>query len=411
MIRSILSRKMLIILMHGVAAGLPLGLTGALLQAWMTQAGVDLTTIGIFSLVGLPYTWKFVWAPLMDRYTPKILGRRRSWILIAQLALLPAILGLGASNPLDNPWNTAFFALLVAFFSATQDIALDAYRTEALDPKELGFGASLYVTGYRIGVPILSVSLGLLLVDQYQMSWNTVYMIMAAIMSLGVIATLLAPEPEIQPKAPKTLAEAAVQPFVEFFSRTGALEILLFVVLFRLTDTIGTALFSAFILKTGFTPTDLALVKSYTWVPTILGGIAGGLVMLRIGLYHSLWTFGILSAVSNLMYLALSTRGVDIPFLHATVIADYFCSGAATSAFSAFLMSAVNRQFTATQFALLSSFMAQGRVYLAAPAGWMAEKLGWQTYFIISTLLIIPGLLMLFRFKKWTLGITEEDKS
>ncbi len=400
---------MLVILIHGMAAGLPLGLTGALLQAWMTKAGVDLTTIGLFSLVGLPYTWKFVWAPLMDRFAPKILGRRRSWIVLAQLALMPAIFGLGATDPLSSPWTTAMFALLVAFFSATQDIAIDAYRTEALEPKELGFGASLYVTGYRIGVPIVSVTLGLLLVDQYQLSWNAVYFIMACIMGLGVVATFFGPEPASPPKVPKTLAEAAFKPFVEFFSRTGAIEILVFVILFRLTDTIGTALFSAFILKTGFTPTDLAVVKSYTWVPTILGGIVGGAVMLKVGLYRSLWIFGVLSAVSNLMYLALSMRGVDIPFLHATVVADYFCSGAATSAFSAFLMSAVNRQFTATQFALLSSFMAQGRVYLAAPAGWMAEKLGWQAYFIVSALLVIPGLLMLFRFKKWTLGISKDE--
>jgi PAT family beta-lactamase induction signal transducer AmpG len=242
---SIFSRRMLVILMHGLAAGLPLGMTGVLLQAWMTKVGVDLTTIGIFSLVGLPYTWKFVWAPLMDRYTPRILGRRRSWILIAQLALVPAILGLGLTNPLESPWTTAMFALLVAFFSATQDIAIDAYRTEALHPRELGLGASLYVTGYRIGVPILSVSLGLLLVDQFGMSWSAVYAVMASVMGLGVLATLLGPEPETQPQAPKTLADAAYKPFVEFFSRKGAFEILAFVVLFRLTDTIGTALFSS----------------------------------------------------------------------------------------------------------------------------------------------------------------------
>jgi len=410
---AVFNRKMGVVLIHGFASGLPLGLTTSLLQGWMAKENVNLTTIGLFSLIGVPYTIKFFWAPVMDRYVPPFLGRRRGWILLAQLALIIAICMLGFSNPVSSPFKTAWFALLVAFFSATQDIAIDAYRTDLLQTQEMGFGASLYVAGYRIGYPIFSSSIGFILSDY--VPWSTIYLIMAAAMFIGIVATYLGPEPELQVEHPSRLKDAIVLPFVEFFKRVGALEILLFVVLYRLADVIGTALLTAFLVKTGFSGTTIGIAKGNLWIPLILGGMIGGATMLKIGIYRSLWVFGILAALSNIFYMVLAASGPNVPILAVALSFDYLCNGMATAAFSAFLMTAVNKKFTATQYALLTSFMAQARVYLAAPAGWFAERLGWQMYFFLSIFLAVPGLLMLFRLKNWTLGaptteIVEEEK-
>ena len=389
------------VLLHGFASGLPLGLTTSLLQGWLAKENVDLTTIGLFSLVGLPYTIKFLWAPIMDRYVPP-LGRRRGWILAAQVALMSSICLLGFSNPVAAPFKTALFALLVAFFSATQDIAIDAYRTDVLPSRELGLGASLYVAGYRIGFPIFSSSVGFILSDY--LPWSTIYLIMAAAMSVGIIATFMGPEPPLPSEHPSTLKSAIVLPFVEFFKRVGAAEILLFVVLYRVADVIGTALLTAFLVQSGFSGATIGIAKGNLWIPLILGGMIGGATMLKIGIYRSLWVFGILAALSNVLYMALAASGPNIPLLAVALSFDYLCNGMATSAFSAFLMTAVNKQFTATQFALLTSFMAQARVYLAAPAGWFAAQLGWEMYFFLSIFLALPGLMMLLRFGHWTLG-------
>jgi len=401
------NRKMGTILLHGFSSGLPLGLTTSLLQGWMTREGVDLTTIGLFALVGIPYTFKFVWAPLMDRFVPPLLGRRRGWILVAQILLMISICLLGFTNPVASPLTTALFALFVAFFSATQDIAIDAYRTDVLRTQETGVGASLYVTGYRVGYPIFSSALGFILSDY--LPWSTIYMIMAGGMLIGVVATLIAPEPEVPVSHPSKLKDAVILPFVEFFKRTGAAEILVFVILYRLTDVIGTALLTAFLIKTGFSAVTIGTATGSLWIPSIIGGIIGGATMLKIGVYRSLWIFGILAAATNLFYLALASVGPNVPLLAVALSFDFLCSGMATSAFSAFLMSAVNKKYTATQFALLTSFMAQARVYLAAPSGWLVEHMGWQTYFVFSMCLALPGILLLFRFKRWTLGVPTKD--
>jgi len=401
------NRKMGTVLLHGFSSGLPLGLTTSLLQGWMAKEKVDLTTIGLFALVGIPYTIKFLWAPLMDRYIPPMLGRRRGWILAAQIVLMISICMLGFTNPVSSPYTTALFALLVAFFSATQDIAIDAYRTDVLETQETGVGASLYVAGYRVGYPIFSSSLGFILSDY--LPWSTIYMIMAAGMLIGVVATLMGPEPNVPVSHPSKLKDAIVLPFVEFFKRTGAGEILLFVILYRLADVIGTALLTAFLVKTGFSGLTIGVAKGNLWIPLLVGGIVGGATMLKIGVYRSLWVFGILAALSNLFYMWLASAGPNVPLLAVALSFDYLCNGMATSAFSAFLMTAVNKKYTATQFALLTSFMAQARVYLAAPAGWFADRMGWQTYFFFSMFLALPGLLMLFRFKRWTLGVPTKE--
>ena len=391
------------VLLHGFSSGLPLGLTTSLLQGWMAKEKVDLTTIGLFALVGIPYTIKFLWAPLMDRYVPPLLGRRRGWILAAQIALMISICMLGYTNPLSSPFTTALFALLVAFFSATQDIAIDAYRTDVLQTQETGMGASLYVAGYRVGFPIFSSSIGFILSDY--LPWSTIYLIMSAGMLIGVVATFMGPEPNVPVSHPANLKAAIVLPFVEFFKRAGAIEILIFVVLYRLADVIGTALLTAFLVNTGFSGLTIGSAKGLLWIPLIVGGLVGGATILKIGVYRSLWVFGILAALSNLLYMALAAAGPNVPLLGVALSFDYICNGMATSAFSAFLMTAVNKQYTATQFALFTSFMAQARVYLAAPAGWFAERMGWQSYFLFSMFLALPGLFMLFRFKRWTLGV------
>jgi PAT family beta-lactamase induction signal transducer AmpG len=406
-ITAMFNRKMGTVLLHGFSSGLPLGLTTSLLQGWMAKEKVDLTTIGLFALVGVPYTIKFLWAPLMDRYVPPLLGRRRGWILVAQIVLMISICMLGFTNPASSPYTTALFALLVAFFSASQDIAIDAYRTDLLHTQETGVGASLYVAGYRVGFPIFSSSIGFILSDY--LPWSTIYMIMAGGMLIGVAATLMGPEPEVKVSHPSKLKDAIILPFVEFFKRTGAGEILVFVVLYRLTDVIGTALLTAFLVKTGFSGLTIGTAKGLLWIPLLIGGIIGGATMLKIGVYRSLWVFGILAALSNLFYMALASAGPSVPMLAAALSFDYLCNGMATSAFSAFLMTAVNKKYTATQFALLTSFMAQARVYLAAPAGWFADRMGWQTYFLFSMFLALPGLLMLFRFKRWTLGVPTRE--
>jgi PAT family beta-lactamase induction signal transducer AmpG len=343
----------------------------------------------------------------MDRYIPPLLGRRRGWILVAQILLMISICMLGFTNPLSSALTTAVFALLVAFFSATQDIAIDAYRTDVLNTEETGVGASLYVAGYRVGFPIFSSSLGFFLSDY--VSWSTIYIVMASAMLIGVAATLMGPEPEIVASHPAKLKDAIILPFVEFFKRSGAAELLLFVILYRLADVIGTALLTAFLVKTGFSGVTIALAKANLWIPLLVGGVIGGATMVKIGIYRSLWVFGILAALSNLFYMALANAGANVPLLAVSLSFDYLCNGMATSAFSAFLMTAVNKNYTATQFALLTSFMAQARVYLAAPAGWFADRMGWQTYFFFSMFLALPGLLMLFRFKRWTLGVPTKE--
>jgi len=404
---AVFNRTMGVVLIHGFASGLPLGLTTTLLQGWMAKEGINLTTIGLFSLVGVPYTIKFLWAPIMDRYVPPFLGLRRGWIVTAQVALMIAICLLAYSNPVTSPLKTAIFALMVAFFSASQDIAIDAYRTDVLKTEELGFGASTYVAGYRIGYPIFSSSIGFILSDYVQ--WSTIYVIMAAAMSIGIVATALGPEPDVHVQHPTKLKTAIVQPFVEFFKRVGAFEILLFVVFYRLADTIGTAMITAFLVKMGFSGVTIGIAKGNLWIPLILGGMIGGATMLKLGMYRSLWVFGILAAASNLLYMALAAAGPNVPMLAVALAFDYLCNGMATAVFTAFLMTIVNKQFTATQFALLTSFSSQARVYLSAPAGWFADRLGWQAYFFLSMFMAIPGLLMLFRFKHWSLGATVTD--
>jgi len=384
---------MLVTLLMGFACGLPLLLTGSVLQAWMKDEGVDLGTIGLFALVGLPYTLKFFWAPVFDRFTPTLLGRRRSWLLIAQVGLILALVGLAFSQPAQAPLTVAVAALLVTFFSASQDIAVDAYRREALADEELGLGASLYVNGYRVGMLIASGG-GLILADF--IPFRSVYLVMAGIMLIGVATTLLAPEPQLPQGRPRTLGEAVIQPFLEYFRRRDSLQLLLFILLYKVGDTMASHMSTPFYLDLGFSKTEIgAVVKLFGFWATIAGGLLGGLLILRLGIYRSLWWFGILQGVSTAGFAVLAQLGYSLPALAGVIAFENLSGGMGTAAYVAFMASLTNKRFTATQYALLSSFMGIPRVLVAAPTGYLAESMGWLAFFGGCAVVALPGLLLL----------------
>ena len=393
------SRRMLVAFIMGFACGLPLLLTLSLLQAWMKQEGVDLTIIGLMALVGLPYTLKFLWAPFLDRFTLSLLGRRRGWLLVAQVALMISIAGLGMTNPGKSPWMVAFAAFLVTFFSASQDIVVDAYRREDLPDEELGLDSSLYVKGYRVGM-LLASGGGLIMADQ--MPFSVVYLIMAVCMLPGVVTTIFTPEPPLTMGTPGNLKEAVIDPLVEYFSRNGAVWILGFILLYKIGDTMASAMTMPFYLDIGFTNTEIGtVVKFFGFWATIAGGLAGGVIMLRMGINRSLWVFGLLQAVSTAGFALLAKIGHSIPALSVVIAFENLSSGMGTAAYVAFMASITNKKFTATQYALLTSLMGIPRVLASAPTGFFAKHLGWGSFFIVCTLIAIPGMLLLLRCAPW----------
>jgi len=405
-----LSGKMPLMFVLGFASGIPLALTGSTLAAWMVREGMDIKTIGLFSLVGLPYAFKFLWSPLMDRFVPPFMGRRRGWMLITQIALIITISAMGFFNPSSAPLLIAAMALSLAFFSASQDIVLDAYRTEYLKPEERGAGVGVWIMGYRIAI-LISGGLALILSDY--VSWKMVYIIMGLFMIIGCIATVVAPEPlktnptpeTIEP--PKSLYEAAVFPFMEFFRRPGAFEVLLFIILYKLGDIAAAQMTTPYILGyIGFSGTELGTVyKGFGMAATIAGALIGGAVMSRWPLKRSLFVFGVLQGVSILTFILLEFTGRQIWALAVVIGLENFCAGMGTSAYTAFLMGLCNRKFTATQYALLSSLMAVGRYVTGAPTGYLADAVGWVMFFVICTALALPGLLLLLRYNKWAVEI------
>ena len=395
------SQKMAALILLGFSSGLPLFLTSKTLQAWMTVEKVDLTAIGLFSLVGVPYSLKFLWSPLLDWFTLPFLGRRRGWLITLQIGLLIAIACMSLQQPKQALQFLAINAVVIAFLSATQDIAADAYRTDVLDPLEMGAGAAVFVLGYRIAL-LLTGSLALILADR--IAWSSVYLLLSVGMGIGIIATLFAPEPqEISP--PDSLRAAVILPFREFIERQGvfhAILTLLFIVLYKLGDSFVNNMSTPFLLQTGFTQTDIgALHGGMGLIATIVGTLAGGAILSKIGLNRSLWVFGALQAVSNLAYLVLAQVGKNYQVLVLTINIENFCAGLGTAAFVAFLMNMCNQRYSATQYALLSSFMAVSRDILVAPAGSLAKSTGWPLFFIISIFAAVPGLLLLPLFAPW----------
>ena len=400
-LRIFVSGRMLAALLMGLSSGLPLLLaTGSVLQAWLKESGVDLGTIGLFALVGLPYTLKFLWAPLLDRFAPIAgMGRRRGWLLLIQIALIAAIAGIGLTDPKLSLPLVTLAALLAAFFSASQDIVIDAYRRESLADDEQGLGASFYVNGYRVGM-LLASGGGLILADF--IPFQAVYGVMAVAMLPGLLTTLLCVEPPVSDGTPRTLREAVVAPFVEYFSRHDAVLILLFVLLYKVGEMMASQMATPFYLDLGFTKTEIgAIVKLFGFWATVVGGLMGGVLMLRLGLYRALWLFGVLQAIGLIGFIILARLGHSLPGLALAITSENLFSGMATTAYVAFMATLTNRKFTATQYALLSSLMGIPRVIVNTPTGYMAEWLGWEGFFLLCMVATAPGLWLLTRFRAW----------
>jgi len=390
---------MLVALVMGYVAGLPLELTGFVLKTWLREDGVDLTTIGVFALVGLPYTLKFITAPLFDRFNIPLFGRRRGWLLIFQTGLMVSVFSLGSTSPGQNPTMVACFALVVAFFSASQDTVIDAYRREDLADEELGLGSSLYVSGYRVGM-LLATGGGLILADH--MPFSMVYAIMAACLLPGLITTLMTPEPAIPFGTPRSLREAVIEPFAEYFQRRNALWILAFILLYKIGDTMAGSMTAPFYVDLNYTKTEVGTVVKLFGFWAIMGGsLLGGIIMLRIGISRSLWIFGVLQAVSTAGFAVLSLIGHQVSALAAVIAFENLSAGMGTAAYAGFMASITNKKFTATQYALLTSLMGVPRVVASAGTGYLAENMGWTGFFIFCTFIAVPGMLLLVKFAPW----------
>ena len=387
--------KSAILLILGFASGLPLALTSGTLQAWMTVENIDLKTIGFFSLVGQAYVFKFLWSPVMDRYTPPFLGRRRGWLVITQLLLLVAIAAMGFLEPSTQLRWMAALAVVIAFCSASQDIVFDAWKTDVLPADERGAGAAISVLGYRLGM-LVSGGLALWLADRY-LGWQGMYWLMAALLIPCMIATFLAPEPSDVIPVPRSLEQAVAEPLRDFFGRNNAWLILLLIVLYKLGDAFAMSLTTTFLIRgVGFDAGEVGVVnKTLGLIATIIGALYGGVLMQRLSLFRALLIFGILQGVSNAGYWLLSITDKHMLSMAAAVFFENLCGGMGTAAFVALLMTLCNKSFSATQFALLSALSAVGRVYVGPIAGWFVEAHGWAEFYLFSVFAAIPGLLLL----------------
>jgi PAT family beta-lactamase induction signal transducer AmpG len=400
---------MLICIFTGFSSGLPLYLLLNLLPAWLRSAGVDLKTIGFFALIQFPYTWKFLWSPLLDRFALPALGRRRGWMLLTQIGLLLCIGLLGGFDPRAGIGPVLLLAALLAFLSATQDIVLDAFRREILQEDELGLGNSVHVNAYRIA-GLVPGSLSLILADH--LPWAEVFWITAAFMLPGMLLALRCREPSAG-KAPRTLREAVVEPFHEFISRSGwrsALLILAFIFLYKLGDSLCTALATPFYLDMGFSKSDIGLIaKNAGLWPSVIGGLLGGLWMVRLGINRALWLFGVVQLAAILGFAWLAAIGhhdqIDAAArwqLALVIGLEALGVGLGTAAFVAYIARATHPAYTATQFALFTSLAAVPRTVVNASAGWLVEGLGWTGFFLLCVALAIPGMLLLLKVAPWS---------
>lgn len=413
--QQLFTRRMLICVFTGFSSGLPLYLLFNLLPAWLRSEHVDLKTIGLFALIQFPYTWKFLWSPLLDRYVIPLLGRRRGWMLITQLGLLAVIASMGAFSPQSELHIIAYIATLLAFLSATQDIVLDAYRRELLTDNELGMGSAVHVNAYRIA-GLVPGSLSLILSDM--LAWNMVFIITALFMLPGIAMTLMVKEP-INNVAPKTLRAAVVEPFREFIDRKGwrsALFILAFLFFYKLGDSMCTALATPFYMDMGFSKTDIGLIaKNAGLWPAVIGGMLGGLWMLKVGINKALWLFGVVQILSIFGFAWLASIGFhsDIGVLERSQLAvviglEALGVGLGTVAFVAFIARTTHPAYTATQFALFTSLMAIPRTFANAATGWLVEAMGWSGFFLLCALLAVPGMLLLFKVAPWNEQVNME---
>lgn len=404
----LLTRRMLICVFTGFASGMPLYLLLNLLPAWLRTEGVSLKAIGLFALIQFPYTWKFLWAPLLDRYVLP-LGRRRGWIVLTQALLLVVIALLGQFSPATDLGVIVWLAATLALLSATGDIALDAYRRELLPENEFGLGNSVHVNAYRIA-GLVPGSLSLILADR--LPWDTVFFVTALFMLPGIAMALLVKEPAIAGGTPRTLRDAVVEPFREFIGRAGvreALLVLAFIFFYKLGDSMATALATPFYLDLGYTKTDIGIVAKHAGLwPAVFGGLVGGLWMVRLGINRALWIFGVMQAVTIFGYVWLASlgpqAGIDAAALVrlATVIGlEALGAGLGTAAFVAFIAKSTHPLYTATQFALFTSLAAVPRTFVNATTGWLVEWLGWTQFFLLCGLFALPGMALLLKVAPW----------
>lgn len=403
--KQIFSRNMLICVFTGFSSGLPLYILVSLIPYWLRSEQIDLKTIGLFTLINLPYTWKFLWSPLLDRYALPLLGRRRGWIFLFQLLLLITLLEFSCLTPQQDLKTIAILSIIVAFFSATQDIVLDAYRREILSDNELGLGNSIHVNAYRLA-GLVPASLSIFLSAYY--SWNSVFIITAFFMFPGLLATLfIAQEPLLKATPPKTLKQTVIEPFTEFYQRKGAKQLILvlsFMCLYKLGDTMATALLTPFYIDMGYSSLDIALIaKNAGLWPMLIASIVGGILMLKIGINKALWWFGLVQILTILGFAWLAHFGqfqqvghFELFALALVVGGEYIGIGLGTAAFVAFMARETNPLYTATQLALFTSLAALPRTLLGSSAGWLIEQLGYYHFYLLCFVLAIPGMLCLF---------------
>jgi PAT family beta-lactamase induction signal transducer AmpG len=410
--QSVFNRRILICVFTGFASGMPLYVLLQLVPAWLRDEGVSLAEIGLFALVGIPYTWKFMWAPLMDRWVPPFLGRRRGWMIVCQIALLFSIGLMGAYQPAQSTWLIAWFAVAVAFFSASQDVVLDAYRREILPDAELGLGNSVHVQAYRIS-SLVPGSLALILADI--LPWSSVFWITGAFMAVGIVLTLVIDEPDTEAPPVMGLRAAVVAPFAEYLQRKGWRGLLLvlgFMFLYKIGDNMATALATPFYLDMGFSKTQIGLVAKHAalW-PAIIGGLLGGVVMIRLGINRSLWLFGVVQLVSILGFAVLASAGDVIWLLAAVISFEYLGVGMGTAAFTAFIARETSKVFAATQFALFTALASLPRTFANASTGIIVEQTGWVNFFLLCAVLALPGMILLIWIAPWRNGELQVQKA
>ena len=399
----LLTRRMLICIFQGFASGMPLYVLIQLVPGWLRTEGVDLATIGLFTAVTLPYTWKFLWAPLLDRYRPPFLGRRRGWTLVSQVLLLVTIVQFGAIDPAQDLSVVVWVVFATSLFSATQDILLDAYRRELLSDDELGTGNSMFVNAYRVS-SLVPGSLAFVLADV--LPWPAVFWVVSLFMTIGIVTTLLVPETADEAIAPRTVRQAVVEPFIEFFGRgsfKSALLVLSFLVLYKLGDNMAVALQTPFFIDMGFTLTEIGTVAKFAILgSSILGTALGGLLMLKISINKALWLFGLVQIVSILGFAALARIGHNLYALFAVASFEYLGVGLGTVALWAFMAKQTSKRFTATQLALLTSLTAVPRTLANASTGFIVEAVGYFNFYLLCTVVAVPGLVLLMFIAPWS---------
>lgn len=401
-LRDYFSKKMLIIFFMGFSSGLPFLLTGGTLKIWLARENVDISTIGYFSWVGLAYSLKFLWAPLVDRYNLLGIGRRRSWMLVTQVLLMLSIAYLGSLDPKESLGLLAGICVLVAFFGATQDVAIDAFRREYLNDAELALGSGVTQYGFRIAM-LLSGGLGVSLVGSsfINLTWHELYYVLAACMVIGISLTLVAPEPEVNLDKNTSIRAAVIDPFKELFSRDKALIILLFIFLFKLGDAMAGAMLSPYYVQMGFTNEDIGLIaKTFGLTAALIGLFIGGAVVYSLGVIRSLWVFGIMQALSTGLFALIAFTGPEKWALAVTVLFEDISAGMGSAAFITYLATVTNKKYSGTQYAILSSIATLGRNFLSGFSGDMVKYLGWVPFFYTCAAIAIPGMVMLYVVNK-----------